>query len=501
VSTRKSAIVIGAGMGGLTSAVLLASHGYDVTVHEQHFRPGGLLHRFFREGSAYDTGFHYCGGVEHQDILGRCLRHLGVFDGIEFQDLDPDGFDRLVYPGFEFRVPVGLDNYRQRLKETFPHEADGIDLFIGDMLSAIQEYGLYVYRTDVNVVEFLRWEGLSLEQAIDRRLKDPAIKAVLTGQCVLYGVPAHDAPFGLHSVIMHHFLRGAHRVVGGGDRLAKVMVQRIKQLGGSVHLRSEVTQLLVEDRVAVGVRLASGEEQRADLVISNLNPRVMLDLLPPNAVRKAYRSRVLGQKPGLAHLGAYLQLDGPVPEIGNSNIYRHAALEPARSFDPITSEHCPFYFATAPGEGYGLSRRGHNVVLMLTSLPWDQVQPWVGTTTGQRPEAYQVFKQALLERQVEALCADFPAIRERIVRIEGSTGLTTSHYTRSPRGAMYGHYHSVDQMGKYRPSQVLRIRNFVQVGQGVFTPGVLGATLSAYYGCGFHLGLDRLLDELNATPD
>ena len=499
--TRKSAIIIGAGMGGLTAAVLLASHGYDVTVHEQHFRPGGLLHRFFREGSPYDTGFHYCGGVEHQDILGRCLRHLGVFEQLQFQDLDPEGFDRLVYPGFEFKVPVGFEAYRQRLKETFPHEAHGIDLFMQDMLNAIQEYGLYVYRTDVNVVEFLRWEGMSLEQAIDRRLRDPAIKAVLTGQCVLYGVPANEAPFGLHSVIMHHFLRGAHRVVGGGDRLAKVMVQRIKALGGKVHLRSEVTQLLVEERTAVGVKLASGEEQRADLVIGNLNPRVMLDLLPPKAVRKAYKSRVLDQRPGLAHLGAYIQIQGGAPEIGNANIYRHYDLEPARSFDPITPDHCPFYFATAPGEGYPLPRKGHDVILMLTSLPWDHVKEWAGTKTRERPQEYQDFKQSLVDSVVGALLNDYPELRPRIQRVEGSTGLTTQHYTRSPLGAMYGHYHSVDQMGKYRPSQVLRIRNFVQVGQGVFTPGVLGATLSAYYGCGFHLGLDRLLDELNATPD
>ena len=111
------AIVIGSGMGGLTAAILLQSHGYDVTVVEQHYRPGGFLHRFFHDGAAYDTGFHYCGGIDAGQPLGQCLRHLGVFGALEFSALDPDGFDRLVFPDGEFRVPIGLDAFRDRLVE------------------------------------------------------------------------------------------------------------------------------------------------------------------------------------------------------------------------------------------------------------------------------------------------------------------------------------------------------------------------------------------------
>ena len=99
----------------------------------------------------------------------------------------------------------------------------------------------------------------------------------------------------------------------------------------------------------------------------------------------------------------------------------------------------------------------------------------------------------------EAVLADFPQLGPHVVRVESSTALSTEHYTRTPRGAMYGHYHSVAQMGRYRLPQIIRIHNFVQVGQGVFTPGILGTTLSAYYGCGYYLGLERLVAELEAT--
>ena len=494
------AVVIGSGMAGLTAGVLLAMRGWEVDVFEQHYRPGGLLHRFFREGSSYDTGFHYCGGVGHDDILGRALRHLGVFSDINFLPLDPEGFDRLIFEDYEFRVPVGVEAYRQRLKEAFPHEAKGIDSYVDAIEESVGEYGLYKLRKQVDVAKFLRWEESSLAAEIDKRIRDPMLKAVLCGQCVLYGVPPSEAPFGLHAVIMHHFLRGAYRVEGGGDRLAKVMVRRLKNLGGRLHLKAPVKQVLVEGKKACGVLLESGEAVHADFVVSNMHPRTLLDHLPPGVVRKVYKNRVEDTKVGLSHIGVYVALDAPADVIGNANIYRAYSQDADRSFDDVEPGRLPFYYATAPGQALDRPRKTQHVVLMLSALRYERLERWKSTRTGERPPEYLEYKMALQDTMVEGLLADFPSLRPHVVRVESSTALTTTHYTRSPRGAMYGHYHSVSQMGRYRPSQVLRVRNLLQVGHAVFAPGVLGAALSAYYGLGYFLGLQNLLDELKATP-
>jgi all-trans-retinol 13,14-reductase len=500
MAPQPTAVVIGAGMSGLVSAVLLAMHGWKVKVFEQHHKPGGLLHRFARAGVPYETGFHYCGSIHRDHILGRCLAHLGVLDRIDWVPLDPDGFDRVILPDMEFRVPVGVEAYRQRLKDTFPHEAVGIDGYMADLLEAIRYYGLYRFEDSIDTERFIHWEGLSLDAVIERHVHDQRLRAILAAQSSLYGVHTHEAPFGLHAVIMHHFLSGAYRARGGGDALTGALVERLKELGGELHLRSEVSQLLVNDKRHVqGVLLSSGERVDASLVFSSLHPRLLFDLIEPGVVRKAYRSRILDQRLGLSHFGVYAQLDRPATEIGEANIYRMSTNDPGCILRDIVPGHVPFYFAASPPPSPGRDGQPVHTLLLSAALSWSKLLPWAGTRIGKRPQAYHAMKDELEQTVLDAFMADFPSLRGHVVRSEASTALSTQHYTRSPQGAMYGHYHSIDQMGRYRLPQIIRIHNFVQVGQGVFTPGILGTTLSAYYGCGYHLGLGRLVQELEAT--
>ena len=498
----QKAVVIGAGMGGLTSALILQLAGYEVTVLEQHYRPGGMLHRFFREGLAYDTGFHYCGSISAGAPLGQILRHIGVFDELTFHPLDENGFDHLVFPDFTFPVPFGWDAYETRLCETFPHEADGIRSFLTRLKAARQPYGLYRMEPTLDIETLIDIESRPLLSVIAEHVQDPRVASVLCGQAVLYGVPPEDASFGVHALIMDHFLSGSYTIEGGGDKLAMAMTRRIRKNGGKVQLRTEVTRVEVgDDRLAQAVHTADGTRIEADVVISNLHPLLTLDLLPDVATRKAYRSRVRSNQVGHGHFGVYLEIDGRVPEIGNHNVYRHSSWDPTHAYRAIEPESVGLYFASAPSEHHPnpparLADRG--MVLMLCPLSWDTVSPFA-SAYGERPEAYSALKQSLLDSAVRALTDDHPTLKGRILRAEASTPLSTQHFTRSPNGATYGHLHSTAQMGRYRPSQRTRVKNLVLVGQGVFSPGVLGTSLSAYYACGHLLGLEDLLADLRTA--
>lgn len=487
----KRAVVIGSGMGGLTSALLLASDGWSVTVLEQHTRFGGYLHRFFRRGVGYDTGFHYVGGAHPDQLFGRAMRHLGVYDDVNWLPLDPDGFDLIRFPDFEFRVPQGVGNFRDRLVEAFPAERDGIDRYIAQHRAAVQAYGWFNLTLGTPAETILPWEERSVTQVTDECFRDPHLRAVIAGQAALYGVPPDDAPFGMHAIVTDHFLQGAWAIEGGGDRLARALVRRLRARGGALHLKARVTGVEVEGGKATAVTTADGRRFEAELVVADIHPRLVLDLLPEGAVRPAYSTRVRESRAGVSHFGVYLRVEGDLGELGNRNVYRFRSWDTAENIRPAQPGKIPFYFLTAPGVRAPVGVPGADQVV-LGLVYTDYARSVAERAAGEA--AYRTYKQAMLDSTIAAVLEDFP--RWKVVDSEASTPLTTERFTSTPEGAAYGHYHSVAQMGRYRFPMVTRVRGLVQVGQAVGFPGICGAMMSAYVACGEIIGAERLMREL-----
>ena len=92
-------IVIGSGMGGLTSAVLMSRAGLRTLVLEHHFVAGGNTQCFRRKKMFdFDVGLHYIGDCGPGGLYPVVMRHLGLADKVEFLPMDQDGFDTLIYP-------------------------------------------------------------------------------------------------------------------------------------------------------------------------------------------------------------------------------------------------------------------------------------------------------------------------------------------------------------------------------------------------------------------
>ena len=126
---RYDAIVIGAGIGGLTAAALLARRGRSVLVIDQHYVVGGNASSFRRRKYEFDIGLHYVGDCGDTGFIPRILRAAGV-DDVVFRELDPEGYDTLVFPDMTFRIPCCLDEFRRRLVALFPDQAQGIDRYL-----------------------------------------------------------------------------------------------------------------------------------------------------------------------------------------------------------------------------------------------------------------------------------------------------------------------------------------------------------------------------------
>lgn len=90
---KKKVVVIGSGMGGLVSALILAKHDYQVTVLEKNHQIGGSLQVFSRDKSIFDTGVHYVGGLDKGENLARIFEYLGIYQDLKMHRLNEDSFD------------------------------------------------------------------------------------------------------------------------------------------------------------------------------------------------------------------------------------------------------------------------------------------------------------------------------------------------------------------------------------------------------------------------
>ncbi len=122
-------IVIGSGAGGLSAAVALSNLGKKVLVLEQHYLPGGWCHTFALEGHKFSPGVHYIGQLQADGQMRAILEGLGVGPNIEFCELNPDGYDHVVFEDETFDIPKGEQAFRERLCNRFPTERDGIERY------------------------------------------------------------------------------------------------------------------------------------------------------------------------------------------------------------------------------------------------------------------------------------------------------------------------------------------------------------------------------------
>ena len=90
-------IIIGGGLGGLTSGAILSKEGLSVCLLEQHSVIGGCLQSFKRNGRILDTGMHYVGSLSEGEIMHQYFKYFGIYDKLKLQKLDENGFDRFHF--------------------------------------------------------------------------------------------------------------------------------------------------------------------------------------------------------------------------------------------------------------------------------------------------------------------------------------------------------------------------------------------------------------------
>lgn len=517
-------IVVGAGTGGLTAAALLAKRGKRVLVVDQHYVAGGNGTVFKRRGYEFDVGIHYLGGCDPSGQIPRILRGAGA--SVEFEEMDPDGFDTYVFPDFEFRVPKGIEPFRRRLYEVFPKEKAGIDRYL-NLLQQVREIQTIAANpvaaiwTVPRSLLLFRWATSTFDAFLDTCTQDARLRAVLTGQHGDYALPPSRVSVVIGIGLAAHYLEGAYFPKGGGQVISDALAASIEAHGGKILLRTKAEKILVENGRVTGVLLSNkrfGERVvRAPIVISNADlKRTMKDLIGSPHVSQGTLARVAGFEMSAALGAVYLGVRGDLKAEGHRRtnywIYPSVDANPgyevnARgefSKDPfvfvsIASLKDPTNTRLAPE---GISN------LQLMSLAPSQPEAW-GTTEAELESgayrdnpSYLAKKEAYASSLIAAAERMLPGLRERIVFQEVATSLTHRRFTGSTGGTSYGIALTPQQFLWNRPDAKTEIEGLYLCGASCRSGhGIAGVMMSGLVAAAAIVGSRLMRDVLGARPD
>jgi all-trans-retinol 13,14-reductase len=270
---RLDYLVIGSGMGGMCCAALLAKLGKRVLVLEQHYEPGGFTHTFKRRGFRWDVGVHAVGEVTDRAMPGRLLAHLT--DGrLRWTSLG-SVYDEFYYPdNFRIDFPDNPEQFKANLIAAFPDEVAAIEKWFalaretaggmrGYYLSRALPPGIGRHAEKLLARSAAQLFERKTAEVLAELTDNPKLRAVLVSQWAYYGSPPSRSSFAMQALVTRHFNWGGYYPVGGSQAIAEGLLQTVAANGGWTKIRADVEEILIEDGVAVGVRLRGRDGEDA----------------------------------------------------------------------------------------------------------------------------------------------------------------------------------------------------------------------------------------------
>jgi all-trans-retinol 13,14-reductase len=492
-------LVIGSGLGGLVSALVLAKEGLKVCVLEKNNQYGGNLQTFSRDKMIFDTGVHYLGGLSEGQNLHQYFSYLGIMDDLQLEQMEEDGYDRITFGDDKTEYPhaQGYGNFVDQLARHFPEERENLQNYCEEIQRICSRFPRYnLVGKDPYTEEILH---LNTKRFIESITQNRTLQSVLLGSNFLYAGDSENVPFYVHALTVNSYIQSAYKCIRGGSQISKLLIRKLREHGAEVHKHSEVSEFIFnENQVLAGVKTSAGKEYHAKNFISNIEIRSAIRLIGENRLKKSFLNRIGSWEPVSSCFSVYLVLKPQtIPEF-NYNIYHFSNEELVWNAYRYQKNDWP--------ETYMLSttRSRHHPdfaesMTVISYMDFEEVETWKNTFNTvveekERGEAYGRFKLEKAEKMIDAVEKKIPGLRKSIKRIYTSSPLSYRDYIGSFNGNMYGYMKSSENPLKTMVSPKTKIDNLFLTGQSVNMHGILGCTIGAFNTCAEILGRE-VIDE------
>lgn len=331
-STEKarSVIVLGAGPGGLATALLLGRAGLNVHVLERQPHVGGRCSTVSAQGFRFDLGPTF---FLYPRVLDRIYRAVGHDLRREVPMIRLDPQYRLVFgdTGGELLCTPDLGRMEAEIRKLNPDDARNIHRFLAENRVKLERFRPVLespflgwrdlLRLDVvRALPLLRpWQSIDTE--LRRYFTDPRTRLAFTFQSKYLGMSPFQCPslFSILSYLEYEY--GVWHPVGGCGAVSHAMAELARECGVTFSLGEEVTAMLFDGRRAVGVKTDTGE-YRADAVVVNADFAQAMTRLVPNHLRRHWTDEKIARKQfSCSTFMMYLGLDGTADHLPHHTIY------------------------------------------------------------------------------------------------------------------------------------------------------------------------------------
>lgn len=464
MSTRIA--VMGAGPGGIASAMLLASEGLEVDVYEQHDQVGGRTSAIEQQGFRFDTGptfFLYPEPLRR--IFSRCNRVLE--DEIDLIPLEPMYRVMFENNGHIDATP-DLGRLRRDVSRFSVHDAENLERFLMDNQRKLESFLPVLQRPFLQYSDFLSPDVLkalgrlrpfsSVDSDLCRFFENEHVRLAFSFQSKYLGMSPFNCP-SLFTILSYlEYAHGVYHPRGGCNRVVQVMARIAKEMGVRIHLGDAVKAVNFRGRRFQSLETESGCKNADALVVNADFSHFVNNFVPPRLLRDWHPRKLRRKRYSCSTFMIYLGIRGEIPDLQHHTIF--LSREYQQNISEIENGGKPpaepsIYVQNASRTDPGLAPDGCSGLYILAPVA-NQAHPvdWDLWTTP--------FRQRVLKRLEKLGIVDLEKriLFEKIVTPQMWQDEHSIHL-----GATFNLSHSLDQMLIWRP------RNRFQDLEGVYLVG------------------------------